>query len=124
MSSTVKAKLKAFGTISNPRRVVELDLNGDKLALEIRAPSMLEKSEIAKAAGASQERPEGFDQALLGAHLLVRCAYEPHGGPAFTAEDVPDLIEMGPLLDPVYKVAFSLFNAPDDPAGKSGPTPS
>ena len=121
----LKARIKELGTKSTPVKLVELDVGGEKVAVELRAPTMAAKGQILRGAGADESGSmDTVDIELLTALALIHCAHEPGGKRVWRHADLDDVMGLGPAFDPLQAAVLELIKPEKDAAGKSEPTPS
>lgn len=115
---------KILKSKGKPGQIVNLKIDGEDVAIELRPPNMAQKLALAEKAGVDKDgnvkNPSAFPLAAL-----IACAFEPGTTRrVFQAGDREALAEMGPEIDPALKAVSDLLRPPEDAAKNSESGPS
>jgi hypothetical protein len=120
MANASKLRSKITGSKARPGRAVTLEIDGEKIEIELRQPNVAMKSHIALASGLQVEDGRTTAAPHMGkfaAHIVLECAYE-GGAKAFDASDLDALISAGPEFDALFEAALELVKPEETDLGK------
>jgi hypothetical protein len=115
----MKAKFKKLAQ-PGKREIVEVQIEGETIRVEIRELNVAGKSALFSASGGMNEDGTPKDLEALSAEAARLCAYDPESGERIFSTRA-EVLGAGPQIDPVVQKALGMLNTSDVP-GKSETT--
>jgi hypothetical protein len=107
------------------REQVELEIDGEKLIVDIQEPNSVRVASAVKACGGADEGGEPKDFGLFVASLIAQSVYEPGTTKrVFGDGDLGIIVGAGRQIDPLQKAVMKALGGKSDLPKESAGTPS